>query len=90
MQESRLFEIEFSKKKYKIRAFSYRAAFQYETDFNKSVAEIKTLKDNVEWVYCLLDSLNEEFNYSIKDFVRELDDNPQLLVDIQKIVSEKK
>lgn len=82
---------EFNGKEWKIKAFSYRAAFMFEEMFGKNMSDIKTIRDNVEWTYCLFLAQNKDFNYTFEEFIDHMDNEPLIMHEIRlKVESEKK
>ncbi len=79
-------------KEYKLKASSYRAMFFYEELTDKSVGDIKTLQEQMTYLYCILKVSNEHFSYNLEEFfdLLEADKAGNLLSDFAKLATEKK
>jgi len=58
---------------YVLKASSYRAMFLYEEITGKSIADIKSLQDQIIYIYCLLKTSNDNFLYDLEGFIDVLD-----------------
>lgn len=84
-------KVELKGKKYELKAWSYRAAFLFESlSEGKSISEMSTFEDRVKWLYCLLTGLNKDFLYEFDEFVDILEESPELMAELQEAISEKK
>ena len=73
-----------------MKSSSYRAMFQFEEMLGKSVSEIKTLKDQIIFVYCILDTSNKDFPYSLEDFIDLLEEYDSILIEFSKLTEQLK
>ena len=77
-------------KKYLLKDHAFRAMFLFEEMTGKSIVDIKLLKDQVTYMYCLFKASNEEFDYTFDEFLDILEDDVQLFTDFVSHISKKK
>ena len=70
---------------YVLKSHSYRAMFKFEALTGKPVSELSTLQDQVTFIYCILETSNVEFPYSLEDFFDLMDENDSILVEFAKL-----
>ena len=83
-------KIKIEGKKYNLKAQSYRAMFLFEEVAEKSVAEIKTLQDQVTYIYCILKTSNDDFDLSLEAFIDALEKDDSILSEFYKLAAIKK
>lgn len=84
-------KIRINGKSYKLKAQSYRAMFLFEEIVDKPITEIKTLHDQIAYIYCILKTSNEGFEYNLEEFIDILEEGEgNILKEFAKIVSTKK
>ena len=85
---NKVLKITFDGNKYKLKKHSYRALFMFEDITKKPVMEIRTLKDQVLFLYCLFVSSNEDFPYDFEQFVDILEEDTSLFDEFREFVYE--
>lgn len=71
---------------YKLK-YTIRAMFMFEQITEKPFS-IKTLLDNYVFLYCIILANNPDNVLQWDDFLNELDDNPNLLLEMNKVIDE--
>ena len=82
--------IKIGKKTFVLKAQSYRAMFLFEDIAEKPVNELKTLKDQVVYIYCVLKVSNPDFNYSLEEFFDLLENDDSIIAEFAKLNEKKK
>ena len=83
-------KIKINKKNYILKAQSYRAMFLFEDITGKSAAEVKTVQDQITYIYCILNASNKDFEYNLEEFIDILDEDNSVVEEFAKLVTSKK
>jgi hypothetical protein len=75
-------KIEINGEAYKV-GFSFYAIKQFEELTGKSIEEARGTWDNLMYFYASLKGLNPNFEMSLPDFVKYMDEHPKLLIQFQ-------
>jgi len=77
---------------YKLKASSYRAMFLFEEIAGKPISELKSLKDQLVYIYCILKVSNDTFLYTLEDFIDVLEsgDGGTIMAQFAKLTEGKK
>ena len=83
-------KIKIKGKKHLLKAQSYRAMFLFEEITEKPINELKSLQDQVTYIYCVLISSNENFNYTLEEFFDILEEDNTVIEEFAKLNIQKK
>lgn len=83
-------QIKINNKIYVLKAQSYRAMFLFEDITDKSIGDLKTLRDQVVYIYCILKTSNKEFEYDLENFIDLLEENNNILEEFAALTTQKK
>jgi len=82
-------KIKIAKKSYILKAQSYRAMFLFEEVTGKPISDLKTLQDQITYIYCVLKSSND-FEYDLEQFFDLLENDDSVIAEFAKLNPEKK
>jgi len=76
-------------KKYKLKKHSYRAMMQFEELAQKPIVKMKTFRDQITFLYCLLNASNEDFSYTFDEFIDVLEEDDKIFQQFVGLVYDK-
>lgn len=81
--------IELQGKTYQI-GFSFLATQEFQEITGKSIFAAETIYDNLVYCYCSLKAINPDFTYTLEQFTDLLDNEPDILIGMQKALDTQK